>query len=72
MEKHNLNIQTYSFDELLGLFDLKLYFTVEELKIAKKKVLWMHPDKSKLPPDYFLFYKRAFDIIVEFYEERHN
>jgi hypothetical protein len=26
-----------------------------------------HPDKSKLPADYFLFYKKAFDIVHEYY-----
>jgi len=31
------------------------------------KVLMTHPDKSRLPAEYFLFYKKAFDIIVEFY-----
>lgn len=68
--KHNLNIQSYSFEELLGLFDLNTHFNIDDLKMAKKKVLWMHPDKSKLAPDYFLFYKRAFEMIVGFYEER--
>jgi hypothetical protein len=29
-----------------------------------------HPDKSKLTPEYFLFYKKAFDIIVNFYENQ--
>ena len=67
---HNLNIQTYSFDELLDLFSLSKNFGVDELKKAKRKVLYMHPDKSKLPPEYFLFYKKAFEVIVTFFEER--
>lgn len=28
----------------------------------------VHPDKSNLPPDYFLFYKKAFELILEFYK----
>lgn len=28
----------------------------------------MHPDKSKLPKEYFLFYKKALDIVVRVYE----
>lgn len=67
---HNLNIQTYSFEELLDLFNLSKNFNVEELKQAKRKVLFMHPDKSRLPPEYFLFYKKAFEIIVTFFEDR--
>ena len=54
MTTHNLNIQTYSFEELLGLFNLTTQFGIEELKKAKRKVLWMHPDKSRLPSEYFL------------------
>lgn len=67
---HNLNIQNYNFQELLGLFDLTPDMTLVDLKRAKRKVLFLHPDKSQLAPQYFLFYKRAFEIIVSFYEER--
>jgi hypothetical protein len=55
----------YSLDELLGLFDLKYNMTLEELRRAKKSVIMLHPDKSGLSPDYFLFYKKAFEIIVQ-------
>jgi hypothetical protein len=30
----------------------------------------LHPDKSRLSSDYFIFYKRAFEVIVHFYEEK--
>ena len=43
---HNLNIQEYSLEEVLGLFDLHSYdISIEDLKRAKKKVLMLHPDK---------------------------
>jgi hypothetical protein len=32
----------------------------------------LHPDKSKLSAEYFLFYKKAFDIIVQFYENQNK
>ena len=70
MSKHNLNIHQYSFKELLELFDLSNTISVEDLKRAKKKVLMTHPDKSKLHSEYFLFYKKAFDIIYYFYENK--
>jgi hypothetical protein len=70
--QHNLNINTYSLEELLGIFDLKYHITIEDLKRAKKKVLMLHPDKSKLPADYFLFYKKAFDIVCQFYENQNR
>ena len=64
---HNLNINMYSFKELLGLFQLDYNMTPEDLKRAKTVVLRMHPDKSRLPSNYFLFYKKAFDIVLEYY-----
>lgn len=69
METHNLNINDYGFEEILNLFNLTYNFTDEELKIAKKKVLFTHPDKSKLDPKYFLFYKKAFDLVLKYNEE---
>jgi len=70
---HNLRIENYTFDELLGLFELKSYdITLDQLKTAKKRVLMLHPDKSRLAPDYFLFYKKAFEIVVQFYESQNR
>ena len=69
---HNLNIQNYSLEELLGLFELNYNITFEDMKRAKKRVLMLHPDKSKLSPEYFLFYKKAFEIVVRFYENQNK
>jgi hypothetical protein len=71
-KSHNLNIHMYKFDEILGLFDLTYDISIDDMKRAKKKVLMTHPDKSRLSPDYFLFYKKAFDIVVRFYEEQNK
>jgi hypothetical protein len=60
----------YKLNELLDLFGLTYDITIDDLKRAKKVVLMTHPDKSKLSPEYFLFYKKAFDIIVQFYENQ--
>lgn len=69
---HNLDVKTYSFQEILSLFHLETctQITLEDMKQAKKIVLGMHPDKSRLAPEYFLFYKRALDIVVDFYQEQ--
>lgn len=68
-KSHNLNINMYSFREILELFQLSSNITIDDLKRAKLMVLKMHPDKSRLPPDYFLFYKKAFDLVVNYYNE---
>lgn len=61
---YNLDIRTYSYPELLNIFGLPTNPSLDDLKTAKKKMLMVHPDKSNLPPDYFMFYKKAYEIIV--------
>ena len=72
LKEHNLNIHMYSLEDLLGLFNLTYNITDHDLKRAKKVVLMTHPDKSKLDSKYFLFYKKAFDIIVNFYKNQNK
>lgn len=67
---HNLDIHSYSLEELLGLFDLNYQLSVEDMKRAKKKVLMLHPDKSRMDAKYFLFYKKAYEIIYQFYHNQ--
>jgi len=71
-KSHNLNLQMYSFQEILGLFHLENQSTLSDqnMKDAKSIVLKMHPDKSRLPSQYFIFYKRAFEILVDFYQNQ--
>ena len=71
-QQHNLNINTYTLDDILQLFDLTYDISIVDLKRAKNKVLMLHPDKSRLPADYFLFYKKAFDVVVQFYENQNK
>ena len=73
LNKHNLDIQQYNLKEILELFSINSYdFSLDDLKNAKRRVLMMHPDKSNLPHDYFLFYKKAFDIVVKFYSSKNK
>ena len=72
INEHNLNIHLYSLKDLLGLFNLTYDITYEDLKRAKKTVLMTHPDKSKLDSKYFLFYKKAFDIIIRFHDNQNK
>jgi hypothetical protein len=69
-QPHNLNLQNYTLEELFGLFDIRVgRIGPNDIKLAKRKVLMLHPDKSHLAPDYFLFYKKALDIIVKYCED---
>ena len=67
---HNLEINTYSLEEIFGLFDLNYNLTEESMRTAKKKVLMIHPDKSRLPANYFHFYKQAYEIVLNIYKQK--
>lgn len=69
---YNLDINTYSLEEMFGLFDLTYDLTEESMRAAKKKVLMIHPDKSKLSSEYFLFYKQAYEIILDIYKQKNR
>lgn len=64
---YDFDVNTYSFDEILSLFNLSngSEITEYDIKNAKIQLLKLHPDKSGLDSSYFLFYKKAFDIIVK-------
>ena len=64
----DLNIDHYHLKDLLNLFKISSDFDEHDLKKAKKMVLQTHPDKSKLPPDYFLFFSKAYKMLYGIWE----
>lgn len=64
----DLNIDNYDFPEILNLFQLSVNFNDADLKRAKRKVLSLHPDKSRLDPKYFLFYSKAYKVLYSIFE----
>ena len=50
-----------SLEQLLSLFDLTIPFSERDLKIAKKKVLMLHPDKHPNNPSIKLQYLKYLD-----------
>lgn len=71
-EQPVLDIKMYTFRELLDLFNLadSTRLTESEMKAAKRSVLQMHPDKSRLPPEYFQFYQKAYQVVLDFYVQQ--
>lgn len=65
---YNLKLEDYSLDNILDLFGLTREITPVQLIRAKKKMLMVHPDKSRLPPEYFLFYQKAYGVVLEYYQ----
>jgi hypothetical protein len=62
----------YSFNEILNLFNVTNDIKLEDLRKAKLKVLSFHPDKNrnKYPIDFYFFYRKAFEIILNYYQEK--
>lgn len=63
----DLNLDNYNLTDILNLFKLDATFTESDLKRAKKKVMMMHPDKSKLDKDYFMFFTKAYKMLYSMY-----
>jgi hypothetical protein len=58
--------------ELLDLFEIK-ELNERELKIAKKKVLMLHPDKNKVDTkEYYITFKNAYEKLVQIYGYIHH
>lgn len=72
MENVDLNIENYELEDLLKLFNLNYNFNKQDLKEAKKIVLKVHPDKSNLDKEYFIFFSKAFKIIYYIFEFRNQ
>lgn len=66
----DLNIENYSRAELYTLFGFRPNATLSEdnMKEAKKVVLKTHPDKSRLDNKYFIFFKKAYEKLLEIYQ----
>jgi hypothetical protein len=72
MDKVDLNIENYNLNEILELFKLDYNFNCDDLKKAKRVVLMTHPDKSKMPKEYFLFYSKAYKMLYYIFEFRNK
>lgn len=64
----DLDINNYNLKDILTLFNINYHFNIDDLKKCKKTVLNLHPDKSNLDKNYFLFYTKAYRILVNIFE----
>lgn len=68
MENLDLDIDNYSLKDILNLFSLRGDFGEEELKHARRIVLKTHPDKSNLNQDVFIFFSKAYNMLLKVYK----
>ena len=72
MDQIDLEIDNYNLSEILALFKIPMDFDSQHLKQCKKQVIQMHPDKSGLPKEYFLFFNKAYKILYTIYKFKHS
>jgi len=65
MENLDLDINNYSLKDILNLFNLSSDYDADDLKRARKWVLKTHPDKSNLDKEVFLFFTKAYNMMVK-------
>lgn len=65
----DLNLDNYNLKQLLELFDIKGELTSDKMKVARKKVLALHPDKTLNPLSnpYYEFFTNAYNKLAEIY-----
>ena len=66
----DLDIRNYNLEDITNLFKIPIVFTESDLRTAKLMVLHTHPDKSKLPKEYFLFFTSAYKILYQIFTFR--
>ena len=68
----DMNEENYDYRGLLKLFSLEDNFDHTDLKIAKRKVMKLHPDRSQLPQDVFVFMIKMYCKVEEIYNFTHH
>ena len=66
-QSFEFDLDKYTVDDLYNLFNLKpnTVITAEVLRKAKQTLIQVHPDKSNLPKEYFMFFKKAYHILEQ-------
>ena len=64
----DLNIENYSFEDMLNLFNMPYEYDETDLKKALKIVSKLHPDKKTVSNDIFIFFYKVYKILLNFYK----
>lgn len=67
MENLDLNLENYSFQDLLDLYKITR-LDEKSLKQCYKTTMMTHPDKSRLDKSIFLFFVKAFKLLHQVYD----
>ena len=62
MESIDLNIDNYTFEDLLQLFKLRHNYDIDELIDKKNILIKIKPDNSQLDKKYYDFFLKAYNV----------
>ena len=68
----DLDIKNYQLEDITNLFKIPIVFDEAELRKAKLTVLQTHPDKSKLPKEYLIFFSSAYKMLYQVFTFRNG
>ena len=67
----DLDIHNYDIDDIFSLFKIDYNYDINILK-GNQKTSIETTDKCSLDPKYFIFFKKAYEVIVNVYKFRTN
>ena len=62
-----------TFEDMMDLYDIKAPLTLDKLKIAKKKLLLLHPDKNKIDTTkHYMHFRGIYEKLLKIYSYIHH
>ena len=63
----------FTFEDMMNLYDIKPPLTLDKLKIAKKKLLLLHPDKNKIDTTkHYMHFRDIYEKLIKIYSYVHH
>jgi hypothetical protein len=62
-----------TFEDMMNLYDIKPPLTLDKLKVAKKKLLLLHPDKNKIDTTkHYMHFRGIYEKLLKIYSYIHH
>lgn len=62
-----------TFEEMMQLYDISPPLTIDKLKVAKKKLLLLHPDKNKIDTTFhYMKFRTIYEKLLKIYSYIHH
>ena len=62
-----------TFEDMMNLYDIKPPLTLDKLKLAKKKLLLLHPDKNKIDTTkHYMHFRGIYEKLLKIYSYIHH